>query len=128
MSNPVIRWQIVTPSPDRVSEFYCKLFGWQATRENMLNYQIIDTGSERGIHGGIWPAPPDTPNFVQLSMEVDNCSESVAQAVALGASILFPPQTLPDGDVMAILKDPTGMTFGIVDSPRTGAAGQHSVD
>jgi predicted enzyme related to lactoylglutathione lyase len=116
MSNPVMRWQIITPTPDRLGEFYCKLFGWESTRDNMLNYQMIDTGSERGIHGGIWPAPLEASSFVQLFIQVDDCAAYVEQATALGATVLIPPQALPDGDVMAILKDPTGMSFGIMKS------------
>jgi len=114
MSNPVVRWQIISPSADAVSEFYCKLFGWQSNRDNLLNYQSIDTGSDKGIHGGVWPAPPEAPTFAQLFVEVDNCEEYLKAATALGATVLMPVQALPDGDVMAILKDPTGMSFGIV--------------
>lgn len=114
MSNPVVRWQIVSPAPDKVSAFYCKLFGWEASRDNLLNYQMIDTGSARGIHGGIWPAPPEAPSFVQLFIEVDNCDAYIRSATELGATVLVPAQALPDGDVMAILKDPNGMSVGIV--------------
>ena len=76
--------------------------------------QAIDTGSDRGIHGGIWPAPPEAPSFVQLFIEVDDCDSYVKSATSQGATVLMPPQALPDGDVMAILKDPNGMSFGIV--------------
>ena len=76
--------------------------------------EAIQNGSERGIHGGVWPAPPQAPSFVQLFVEVDDCDAYVEQAGALGATVLIPPQALPDGDTMAVLRDPCGMTFGIV--------------
>lgn len=110
-SHPVVRWQIVSPQPDALRDFYCRLFGWTSTRDNLLQAEQIDTGSERGITGGIWPAPPQAPSFVQLFVEVDDCEAMVTQATALGASVLMPPQTLPDGDTMAVLRDPTGMSF-----------------
>jgi predicted enzyme related to lactoylglutathione lyase len=56
---------------------------------------------------------------VQLFMQVDDCPAHVARALELGASVLIPPQALPDGDVMAILKDPAGLSFGVFHS--TGA-------
>jgi len=73
MSNPVVRWQIITPAADKTSDFYCKVFGWQASRDNMLNYQAIDTGSDRGIHGGIWPAPSEAPSFAILRGQARIC-------------------------------------------------------
>jgi predicted enzyme related to lactoylglutathione lyase len=108
-----MRWQIISPESDKLADFYCSVFGWEASRENMLRYQMIDTGSERGIHGGVWPAPPEAPSFVQLFVEVEDCNAYVERATSHGATILIPPQALPDGDVMAILKDPCGMSFGI---------------
>jgi len=113
-NNPVVRWQMVSPMPKKVVDFYGSLFGWQASTDNMLNATMIDTGSERGIHGGVWPAPPDAPSFVQLFVEVADCAAHVQQATALGATVMIPPQALPDGDTIAILRDPCGMSFGIV--------------
>ena len=51
--------------------------------------------------------------LAQLFIEVDDCAACVARAAKLGATTLIPPQVLPDGDVMAILKDPAGMSFGV---------------
>ncbi len=113
MGRPVMQWQIVTKNPDRLSEFYGKLFGWELNANNPLGYRMVDTGSERGIHGGIWPAPPNAPSFVQLMIEVEALAESVKQATALGARVLVPPQKLPDGDELAILHDPEGVPFGM---------------
>ena len=114
MSNPVMRWQIVSPQSDQLAKFYRSLFGWEASRDNLLNYQMIDTVSERGIQGGLWPAPPSAPSFVQLYVEVADCAAYVASATALGATVLMAPQALPDGEVMAILRDPAGISFGIM--------------
>jgi predicted enzyme related to lactoylglutathione lyase len=41
-------------------------------------------------------------------------AETIAKAVKSGGSVLIPPQTLPAGDQMAILRDPMGVTFGVV--------------
>jgi predicted enzyme related to lactoylglutathione lyase len=114
MGNPVIQWQIVTKAPDQSAKFYGALFEWETNRDNLLGYQIVDTGSELGISGGIWPAPPETPPFVQLFIQVDNCETYVERAKELGARVIVPAQVLPDGDQMAILHDPQGLSFGIV--------------
>jgi predicted enzyme related to lactoylglutathione lyase len=111
-----MRWQIVSPESAKLANFYCNLFGWTANGDNPLGYQAIDTGTEQGIAGGIWPAPPAAPSFVQLFVQVDDCAAYVASATAMGATLLVPPQVLPGGDVMAVLKDPSGMSFGIMTS------------
>lgn len=114
MGNPVIQWQLVTKNPDSSAKFYGALFDWEMNRNNLLGYQTVDTGSEVGISGGIWPAPPTATPFVQIFMQVDDCAAYVERAVELGAHVIVPPQVLPDGDQMAILHDPQGVSFGLV--------------
>ena len=94
----------------------CLIRRWKSNANNALGYRMIDTGSEKGINGGIWPAPPQANSFVQLFIEVDDMSKYVEQATKMGAKELIPPQKLPDGDEIAILHDPEGMSFGIVKS------------
>jgi uncharacterized protein len=116
MGKPVMRWQILAKDPDKAAEFYTRLFDWQVNDDNALGYRMIDTGSDRGIHGGIWPSPPEGHSFVQLYIEVDDVSGSVAKATGMGASIIVPPQKLPDGDEMAIVLDPEGIPFVVFKS------------
>ncbi len=123
MSNPVMQFQILSKSPEETSQFYGELFGWKVNADNPMGYREIDTGSKDGIQGGIWPAPPQAPNFVQLFIAVDDVNVSTAKAERLGAKVLIPPTTLPDGAVMAILHDAQGMSFGIMQSNGKGRAG-----
>lgn len=109
----VVRWQIVTPDPEASSAFHRALFGWSVDRGNALGYREVRSDAGRGIDGGIWPAPPGAPSFVQLFVEVPDVAVSVARATELGASVVVPVSTLPDGDVMAIVRDPTGVTLGL---------------
>jgi predicted enzyme related to lactoylglutathione lyase len=114
MSNPVTQFQILSKSPDDTAAFYGSLFGWKIDANNALGYRRIDTGSTRGIQGGIWPAPPHAPNFVQLFVSVPDPAAAVANATALGAKIIIPPTKLPEGDEMAVLLDPHGMAFAVI--------------
>jgi predicted enzyme related to lactoylglutathione lyase len=112
MSAPVLQWQIVAREPEKVARFYRELFDWKVSAGNALGYRQIETGN--GIDGGVWPAPPGAPNVVQLFVGVADVEDAVARATALGATVIVPPSTLPDGDTMAILADPTGITFGMM--------------
>ena len=119
MSFPVIQWQIVTKDPERIARFYQDLFGWTVSTQNGLGYRVVDTGAERGIDGGIWPSPAQTPEMVQLFVEVADIDAMLARLAALGGQILVPRQELPDGDAMALALDPLGRPFGLM-TPRDG--------
>src|SRR5579862_7183779 len=113
MPNPVVQFQILSKSPDETAKFYSDLFGWTTDANNPLGYRRINTGSKDGIQGGIWPAPPQAPNFVQLFIGVDDVKAHSKKAEELGARVLIPPTMLPEGDEMAVMQDPHGMSFAI---------------
>ncbi|MFN7963139.1 MAG: VOC family protein [Thermoanaerobaculia bacterium] len=113
MPNAVSHWQILSADPERTARFYTQLFGWTIDASNAIGYREVRTGAAGGIDGGIWPAPPGAPTFVQLFIDVEDLAAAVARATELGASVLFGPQKLPDGDEMALLRDPEGLAFGL---------------
>ncbi|HVR41420.1 MAG TPA: VOC family protein [Thermoanaerobaculia bacterium] len=114
MGNPVVQWQIVAREPDKVASFYAKVFDWQVRTDNALGYRQFVSGSDRGIPGGVWPSPPEGHNMLQLFIEVDDVDAAIAKATGHGATVIIPKSQLPDGDEMAILLDPAGLSFGLV--------------
>ena len=113
MGNPVVQWQILAKEPEKAERFYVALSDWKIDANNPLNYRRIETDSNRGINGGIWPAPEAGHSMVQLFVEVNDVPGFVEKAKQLGASVLIPPQKLPDGDELAIVLDPSGLSFGL---------------
>jgi len=113
MGRPVVQWQILAREPAKAEQFYTSLFDWTVNANNPLQYRRLQTGSPRGIDGGIWPAPEAGHSMVQLFIAVDDVQDYVDRAKQLGASVLIPPQKLPDGDELAILLDPIGISFGL---------------
>jgi uncharacterized protein len=114
MGKPVMEFQILSTSPEETARFYSHLFGWAVRSDNPLGYREINTGSGQGIHGGIWPAPPQASNFVQLFAAVEDVRACVKKAEEMGAKLVIPPTTLPNGNEMAVMHDPQGMAFGIM--------------
>src|SRR4051794_35063993 len=108
MGSPVMQFQIISKKPDETARFYSDLFGWTIDADNPMGYRRIDTGSKDGIQGGIWPAPPQAPNFVQFFVSVSDVKSSVEKAEGMGAKVLIPPTMLPEGDEMAVMHDPGG--------------------
>jgi predicted enzyme related to lactoylglutathione lyase len=113
MPNPVMQFQIISKDPEDTGRFYSELFGWKIDANNPLGYRRIDTGSKDGVQGGIWPAPPQAPTFTQFFVPVDDVKAYAHTAEQLGAKLLIPPTTLPEGDEMAVMRDPQGMSFAI---------------
>ena len=113
MGSPVVQWQIVAKDPDAVTRFYSALFGWQVHTRNALGYRVVETGNARGINGGVWPSPPEGHNLVQLFVEVDDVDAAVTKATSLGGTVIVPSTELPDGDALAIVLDPAGLSFGV---------------
>jgi predicted enzyme related to lactoylglutathione lyase len=111
MTNPVFAFQIIAKDPESTSRFYAELFGWSINFDSALGHHRIETGSREGIQGGIWPAPPQATNFVQLFVAVDDVATAVAKAERIGARLLIPPTTLPEGGELAVMHDPQGMPF-----------------
>ena len=113
MTNPVTQFQILSKEPEACAQFFGELFGWKIDTANAMGYRQIHTGSSEGIQGGIWPAPPQAPEFTQLFITVADVKAVCAKAQALGARLLIPPTALPGGDEMAVLHDPRGLPFAV---------------
>jgi predicted enzyme related to lactoylglutathione lyase len=107
---------MVTKKPAELAKFYGALFGWKFSTENGLAYRMTTADSSNGVGGGIWPGPPETPEIVQLYVEVENIRETLALIAKLGGQALMEEQLLPDGDAMALALDPLGRSFGIMRS------------
>ncbi len=114
MGDPVVQWQVISKEPDKHAAFYAAVFGWKIASDNPLGYRMADTGSSKGIPGGFWPAPPEAQAFVQLFVEVGDIEVTIKKVTTQGGTVLIPPQTLPQGEQMAILRDPMGVTFGVM--------------
>lgn len=113
MACPVTQWQILAKDPERAAAFYSDVFGWRVDSDNPMGYREVDTGTSAGIQGGIWPSPPEGHNFVQLFVEVDSVPDYVERVERTGGRTIIPPQTLPGGEVIAIMHDPLGIAFGL---------------
>jgi uncharacterized protein len=110
MTASIVRWQLVSPDPSAATTFYHQLFGWKVSTANAMGYREVKSA---GIEGGVWPAPPGTPGMVQLFVEVGDVADCLTRATGLGAKVVVPRSVLPDGDTMAVLIDPTGVSIGI---------------
>ena len=113
MGQPVLYWQILSKQPAKLAEFYGSIFGWSVWPPDALGSRAVQTNTEEGFPGAIWPIPADAKSMVQLFIRVDDVPAYVERVEAGGGKVIFPPQVIPSGDEVSILLDPEGISFGI---------------
>ena len=89
-------------------EFYRDLFGWKIEKSEGMDYYLIDTGSGRGIAGGIAPLAEGTPRYVSPAAEVEDLRGYLVRAVELGGQAVMPPTPIPGVGAYAVFLDPEG--------------------
>jgi predicted enzyme related to lactoylglutathione lyase len=94
------------PSPRRIASKKCCATHTESERR-------ATCGFSGGLGGGIWPLPEGQP-MVQLFVGVEDVDATLKTIEANGGRIIFPKQMLPDGDEMAVIADPEGITWGIM--------------
>ena len=112
------------------AKFYGDLFGWKMVEGESMrpakpgSYYHIVSGKE--FIGGVPPAEyrqNGMPSHWMLYFQVPDCDGTVARVSALGGRVLLPTQTMGNTRKYAVLADPQGATFAIV---QTLAGGQES--
>jgi uncharacterized protein len=112
--------ELMTPDPARAKTFYTSLFGYttdtmpMATNQN-ATYTIFKIG-EQGV-GGMMPMPPEAkgvpPNWTPY-FAVADCDDIFKKATSTGAAGHMPPTDIPTVGRFAILQDPQGAAFAIL--------------
>ena len=115
MGSPVVHFELLSKNPEKVSEFYAKIFGWKITHRPELNYRIIETGGEGGINGGIIkPDKPEPwPGNTTVYINVDDLAAYAKKIAAAGGRILVEKQEVPGMGSFSLFTDPDGRMMGL---------------
>lgn len=100
-------------------KFYTKVFGWKLGGEDVDGhaYHLFKLGKESV--GGMWPdAMKKLPPSWMTHFQVASCAKTVAKARRLGARALMGTTHVPGYCRFAILRDPQGAAFGIIEFDR----------
>ncbi|MCH1625812.1 VOC family protein [Ferdinandcohnia quinoae] len=110
----VIGFELNSQEPEKVLEFYSKVFGWKIAEPNWDYWKVV-TGEEgkAGIDGGIAKGPHDYPFGTRIQIEVDSIDEAISLAKANGAMIVRDKMEFEDF-YLAYLVDPVGLGIGLV--------------
>jgi predicted enzyme related to lactoylglutathione lyase len=45
MGRPVVHWELMSKSPEKIAAFYEKIFDWKIKHEPEINYRFVETGT-----------------------------------------------------------------------------------
>ncbi len=117
--NGAFAWaQLNAADPGSAALFYQSVFGWAHRRDAMPqggDYLTWMAGDQPA--GGGMPMPPGTnaPAHWLLYFGATDVDTTAAKAAKLGGQVLVPPTDIPGTGRFAVLADPQGAVFAIVD-------------
>ena len=119
----VIHFELTADDPERATQFYSKVFGWQIQKwEGPQDYWLITTG-EVGTPGidGAMMRRGDFSAPVVNTIDVPSVDEFVAKITANGGSVVAPKMPIPGIGYFAYCKDTEGNIFGVMQNDPSAA-------
>ena len=109
---------LITSDPEHGAAFYQALFGYDVFELGDTDAQHLMLATEdyaRASANGLPPGKPNArPHWLNY-VRVDNAVEMTAKAVALGGRVLVEPRDDRHGGKVAVVADPTGAPFGLLE-------------
>lgn len=121
--NTVSHFEIYANDPDKLAEFYTKMFDWKVSTVPGMDYRMVQSGetdaqgmlkSPGAINGGIARRPEgyNVNGSVNYAM-VDSIEDAVARAKSLGAKLTKDKSAVPGMGWFAMFMDPEGNHFAV---------------
>lgn len=110
--------ELATLNREESKSFYHQILGWEFDDKDMMG--LTYTELKAGCHqeGGMMEMTEewgDTPPHWMNYFAVDDCEAMANKAQELGAMVCVPPTDIPDVGRFAVINDPQGATFSIIE-------------
>jgi predicted enzyme related to lactoylglutathione lyase len=115
MGKPVVHWEFWTENPEKVSDFYSKVFDWKIQNFPEIKYRMVETQAGAGINGGIMTPQRSGPwpGNMSFYIDVEDLATYRKKIEEAGGKILVPEQEVPGMGSFALFSDPDGRVLGI---------------
>ena len=110
----VVHFEIFSEEPEKLIDFYSKVFGWKFEKWGPMDYWIIKTGEGPGIDGGL----TKEKNLGMNTIDVPDIDEFMEKIKNAGGMLLTEKMTIPTIGYLAYFKDNQGNVFGIMQSDK----------
>ncbi len=104
-ARPVVHWEIQARDPEKLRDFYARLFNWQIGDGEIMSIPAGIGGPEPGPGGHLRQG--ERPG-VTLYIQVRDLQASLAKAEELGGRVLRQPVDVPGRPTVASIADPEG--------------------
>jgi predicted enzyme related to lactoylglutathione lyase len=110
---------VLAPDADADAAFYQKVFGYDVfdlDSDDGLQHAILSTGNyaRAGVNALPAQVAESHPHWLNFVRVVD-VTDAAAKAVALGGRVLVPPRLDRHGGKLAVIADPAGAPFGVME-------------
>jgi uncharacterized protein len=124
--NPVVHFEMPADDTKRMSDFYTKVFGWQAQQmgADMGNYVVVATTEPDAngrpkmpgaINGGFYDKKqPGASQFPSVVISVDDINESIRKITGAGGKIIGEPMPIPGVGLWVSFSDTEGNRLSIL--------------
>jgi len=114
MGQPVVHWELWSKNPEKVSEFYEKVFGWKIQHIPDMKYRLVDTGGAGGINGGIMePQQGPWPGNMAFYIDVDDLDAYGKKITAAGGKMVVEKMAVPGVGELSLFEDTDGRILGM---------------
>lgn len=119
-------WYELSTTEGQLSQagaFYTEILGWTITDSGMtgMRYHLARAGED--MVAGLMEKPADVaamPPMWMIYFAADDLDQAIADATAAGAQVFRPAQAVPGTGRFAILGDPQGAAFGLLEPDMSG--------
>jgi predicted enzyme related to lactoylglutathione lyase len=124
---PVDWFEVMGSDPARTQQFYADLFGWTVDSSAFPGYATVDTGTGRGIQGGLGGG--EEARWATIYASVADMDQILSRAEKLGGSrisdpglsalksaaraAIYGPSSVDDHMETGAFRDPAGNVFGV---------------
>lgn len=116
--------ELLTDNVDAARSFYRTLFGWSSIERMVpgLGAYTLFRAGEQDV-AGVLPMPPDSESISGwlTYLSAADLDERCSKAEALGATVRIKPQNLSGVGRIAVLSDPNGATFAMLNRLEQGS-------
>ena len=114
MGQPVVHWEFWSEDPEKISDFYKKVFDWGIRHIPEMKYHVVETGGKGGINGGIMkPMKGPWPGKLAFYIDVDDIDAFANKIKSAGGKIVSEKMDVPGVGQFALFEDPDGRVLGI---------------